>query len=135
MLRLAPSPTNAAPEDRVLREFLSKVEAFPQRGSRLVTIEARSEEPDLAARIANELANEYLKRETRAKQDTAMQASGFLLAEINALRGQVTEAEARVEAFRSESGLLQGQNATTITTLQLSELSTQLSTAKAASRI
>ncbi len=130
LLRLQPAPTNASPEDRVLNTFLDKVVAYPQRGSRIVTIEATSQDPELAAKIANSLANEYMKRETRAKQDTAVQASGFLLGEINTLRSRVTEAEAAVEAFRSQQGLLQGQNSTTITTLQLSELSTQLANAR-----
>jgi polysaccharide biosynthesis transport protein len=130
LLRLAPSPTNASPEDRVLRTFLDKVDAYPNRGSRIVTIEASSQDPELATKIANGLASEYIKRETRAKQDTAVQASSFLLGEINTLRGRVTEAEAKVETFRSEQGLLKGQNATTITTQQLSELSTQLASAR-----
>jgi polysaccharide biosynthesis transport protein len=130
LLHLASNPTTASPEDRVLRTFLEKVSAFPTRGSRIISIEATSEDPQLATKIANSLANEYMKRETRAKQDTAVQASGFLLGEINTLRGKVTEAEAKVETFRSSEGLLQGQNSTTITTLQLSELSTQLASAR-----
>jgi polysaccharide biosynthesis transport protein len=130
LLRLAPSPTKASPEDRVLRTFLDKVSAYPNRGSRIVTIEASSADPELATKIANGLASEYIKRETRAKQDTAVQASSFLLGEINTLRGRVTDAEAKVETFRSEQGLLKGQNAATITTQQLSELSTQLSGAR-----
>jgi polysaccharide biosynthesis transport protein len=130
MLRLASNPTTASPEDRVLQTFLGQVEAFPQRGSRIITIEANSEDPELATKIANGLANEYMKREIRAKQDTAVQASSFLLGEINTLRTRVTDAEAAVETFRSQQGLLQGQGATTITTLQLSELSTQLASAR-----
>jgi polysaccharide biosynthesis transport protein len=130
MLRLASNPTTASPEDRVLQTFLGQVDAFPQRGSRIITIEASSEDAELAAKIANGLANEYMKREIRAKQDTAVQASSFLLGEINTLRTRVTEAEAGVETFRSQQGLLQGQGATTITTLQLSELSTQLASAR-----
>jgi uncharacterized protein involved in exopolysaccharide biosynthesis/Mrp family chromosome partitioning ATPase len=131
LLGLAAPPTASSPDDRVLRAFYDRVDAFPQRGSRVLTIEATSEDPQVAADIANELAAEYLRREARAKQETAVQAGGFLLGEIGTLRARVTEAEAAVERFRSESGLLQGANATTITTIQLSDLNARLSSARA----
>ncbi len=130
LLRMATNPTAASPEDRVLRTFLEKVSAYPTRGSRIISVEATSQDAALAAKIANSLSAEYIKRETRAKQDTAVQASSFLIGEITTLRTRVTEAEAKVEVFRTKEGLLKGSSASTITSSQLSELSTQLATAK-----
>ena len=47
------------------------------------------------------------------------------------MRGKVTEAESRVEAFRAKSNLFVGTNDTTLSNQQLGELNTQLGTARA----
>ncbi len=66
-----------------------------------------------------------------ARQDQARAASQWLAGEIDNLRGKVSEAEARVEDFRSKSSLFVGTNNTTLSNQQMGELNTQLNNARA----
>ncbi|WP_375461185.1 GumC family protein [uncultured Enterovirga sp.] len=130
MLGVAKDPLAHAPEERVLDKFYDNLLVYPVGKSRIVAIEFRSKDADLAARGANTIADLYLGRQDDAKKDQARSASTWLGSNVDALRSRVAEAEAKVEAFRSNTGLLVGAGTTTISAQQLSELSTQLAQAR-----
>ena len=75
---------------------------FPVEKSRVLVIDFLSENPELAARVANAIADAYLKRQQEAKQDQARSAGQWLSGEIENMRKKVADAEARVEAFRAK---------------------------------
>ncbi|MBJ7406151.1 MAG: lipopolysaccharide biosynthesis protein, partial [Bradyrhizobium sp.] len=60
----------------------------------------------------------------------AKNASQWLAGEIESLRKKVSEAEARVEDFRSKSSLFVGTNNTTLSNQQMGEVNTQLNNAR-----
>jgi uncharacterized protein involved in exopolysaccharide biosynthesis len=126
------NPLERPPEDRVLETYYERLLVYPQGKSRIVTIEFRSKDPELAARAANTIAELYLELQEAAKKDTARTASTWLGTNIEALRTRLAQAEAKVEEFRARSGLLMGSNNATITAQQLSELNTQLVQARSA---
>ena len=66
-----------------------------------------------------------------AKQNQARSAGTWLSGELEKLRGKVTEAEGKVEDYRAKSNLYVGSNNTSLSNQQLTELSTQVSTARA----
>ncbi|MBY0612609.1 MAG: exopolysaccharide transport family protein [Beijerinckiaceae bacterium] len=131
LLGFVRDPTLSTPEERVLESFTNKVSIFSVGKSRVIGIEASTLNPDIAAKIANNLAQEYLAQQQEAKKQTTQVASSWLNQTIEPLRQKVVEAEARVEAYRSKNNLFVGANNTTIISQQLSELNTQLSTARA----
>ena len=131
LLGFVRDPTLTTPEERVLESFTGKVAISAVGKSRVIGIEASTLNPDIAAKVANGLAQEYLAQQTEAKKQTTQVASSWLNQTIEPLRQKVLEAEARVEAYRSKNNLFVGTNNTTITSQQLSELNTQLSTARA----
>lgn len=131
-LGLSKDPTARPPEDRVLEKYYDRLLVYPVGKSRIVAIEFRSEDPDLASRAANTVAELYLGRQEDAKKDQARSASTWLGSNIDGLRTRVAEAEAKVEAFRSKTGLLVGTGTTTLSAQQLSELSAQLAQARTA---
>lgn len=128
---LSRNPADRTPEDRVLEKYYDNLLVFPVARSRIVAIEFQSRDPELAAKAANTIAAVYLESQEAAKKDTARGASTWLGGAITPLRQRVQEAEAKVEEFRARSGLLIGANNTTITQQQLSDLSQQLSSARA----
>ena len=130
MLGLAKDPLAHAPEERVLEKYYDNLLVYPVGKSRIVAIEFRSKDAELAANAANTIAELYLGRQDDAKKDQARSASTWLGSNVDALRTRVAEAEAKVEAFRSRTGLLIGAGTTTISAQQLSELSTQLAQAR-----
>jgi len=126
------NPLDRPAEDRILENYYERLLVYPVGKSRIVAIEFRSKDPELAAKGANTVAELYLSIQGGAKIDTARNASTWLGSNIEALRKRVAEAEAKVEEFRSKTGLFVGSNNAPINAQQLSELSTQLAQARTA---
>jgi succinoglycan biosynthesis transport protein ExoP len=121
-----------ARENRVLDAYFDRLTVFVVDRSRVITIEFQSSDPELAARGANTIAEVYLETLEAAKIEAARTASTWLSQNIERLRERVSEAEARVEAFRSGTGLLLGRDNATLTTQQLDDISAQLADARSA---
>jgi polysaccharide biosynthesis transport protein len=124
-------PFSLTPEERVLDAYFDRFTAYAVDKSRVVVIEFQSQDPDLAARIANSIADGYLVMQQNARQEQAKAASQWLSGEIDSLRKKVADAESRVEDFRSKSSLFVGTNNTTLSNQQMGELNTQLNNARA----
>jgi polysaccharide biosynthesis transport protein len=124
-------PFSLTPEERVLDAYFDRYTAYAVDKSRVVVIEFQSLDPDLAARVANSIADAYLVLQQAARQDQAKSASQWLSGEIDNLRKKVADAESRVEDFRSKSSLFVGTNNTTLSNQQMGELNTQLNNARA----
>ncbi|HEX8165133.1 MAG TPA: GumC family protein [Beijerinckiaceae bacterium] len=132
LVGLAQNPLDRPPEDRVLENYYDRLLVYPVGKSRILAIEFRSRDPELAARAANAIAELYLATQEAAKKDMARNASGWLGANIETLRQRVAEAEAKVEEYRGRSGLLLGTNNVGINAQQLTDLNTQLAQARTA---
>ena len=124
-------PFSLTPEERVLDTFYDRFTAYAVDKSRVIVIEFQSWDPELAARVANSIAEGYLVLQQNARQEQAKSAGLWLSGEIDNLRKKVAEAESRVEDFRSKSSLFVGTNNTTLSNQQMGELNTQLNNARA----
>jgi uncharacterized protein involved in exopolysaccharide biosynthesis/Mrp family chromosome partitioning ATPase len=124
-------PFSMTPEERVLDAYFERLTAYAVDKSRVIVIEFQSRDPDLAAKVANSIADGYLVQQQNARQEQAKAASQWLSGEIENLRKKVADAEARVEDFRSKSNLFVGTNNTTLSNQQMGELNTQLNNARA----
>src|SRR6202045_2511898 len=124
-------PFSLTPEERVLDAYYDRFTAYAVDKSRVIVIEFQSRDPDLAARVANSIAEGYLELQQGTRQEQAKSAGQWLSGEIENLRKRVAEAESRVEDFRSKSSLFVGTNNTTLSNQQMGELNTQLNNARA----
>jgi uncharacterized protein involved in exopolysaccharide biosynthesis len=124
-------PLRMTPEERVLDAYFSRLTAYAVNKSRVIVIEFQSRDPELAARIANSIADGYLVLQMSARQEQAKAAGQWLSGEIDSLRKKVADAESRVEDFRSKSSLFIGTNNTSLSNQQLGEINTQLNNARA----
>lgn len=120
-------------EDRVLEAYFDRLLVYPAGKSRILAVEFRSRDAELAAKAANTVAELYIASLDAAKVDTARHATSWLGGNIETLRRRVAEAEAKVEAYRARSGLIGSGNALNqpLTGQQLGEMSSQLSQARA----
>ncbi len=132
LLGLESDPTRIAPEDRILQSYYDHLQVFPVVKSRVITIEFTAMDPDLAAKAANTIADLYIQAESDAKRTRARSAAESLATLVGDLRTRVAAAETKADEFRSQSGLLLGNNSTTITTQQLGDINTQLAQARTA---
>ncbi|MBR0817556.1 exopolysaccharide transport family protein [Bradyrhizobium liaoningense] len=123
-------PFSMTPEERVLDAYYDRLQAYAVDKSRVIVVEFQSADPELAARVANSIADGYLVLQQNARQDQARNASQWLSGEIENLRKKVSDAEAKVEDFRSKSSLFIGTNNTTLSNQQMGEVNTQLNNAR-----
>ena len=131
LLGIGRDPLSLTPEERVLDAYYDRFTAYAVDKSRVIVIEFQSWDPELAARVANSIADGYLVLQQNARQEQAKSAGQWLSGEIDSLRKKVAEAESRVEDFRSKSSLFVGTNNTTLSNQQMGELNTQLNNARA----
>lgn len=131
LIGIGRDPFSLTPEERVLEAYYERFTAYAVDKSRVIVVEFQSRDPELAARVANSIAEGYLVLQQDARQQQARAASQWLSGEIEHLRKKVAEAESRVEDFRSKSSLFVGTNNTTLSNQQMGEINTQLNNARA----
>lgn len=100
------------------------------RISRVALVTVTSEDPELAAKIANTLAEVYLREQIRQKLEAGDQAAVFLNERVETIRNQVEQSDRAVEDYRQEQGLTQARD-TTLIEQQISEVNTLLIAAQA----
>lgn len=132
LLGLGRDQLSVPPEERVIESFYDKILVYNLGKSRVISIEFSSKDPKLAAAGANAVADEYIAMMAEAKKSTTKGASTWLANAIEPMRLKVAEAEARVESYRAQNGLLVGASNATVATQQLGEMSTQMSNARTA---
>jgi uncharacterized protein involved in exopolysaccharide biosynthesis/Mrp family chromosome partitioning ATPase len=131
LLGLVKDPLSMTPEERVLEAYYDRLTVTPVDKSRVINIDFLSQDPELAARVANAIADGYLVRQREAKQEQARSAGQWLAGEIDSMRQKVEDAESKVEDFRAKANLLVGTNNNTLSAQRLSEVNTQLAAARA----
>lgn len=131
MIGIGRDPFSMTPEERVLDAYYERLQAYAVDKSRVIVVEFQSADPELAARVANSIADGYLVLQQGVRQEQAKNASQWLAGEIENLRKKVSDAEAKVEDFRSKSSLFIGTNNTTLSNQQMGEVNTQLNNARA----
>jgi succinoglycan biosynthesis transport protein ExoP len=130
MFGIGRGPFSPTPEERVLDAYFDRFTASAIDKSPVIVIEFQSGDPELAARVANSVAESYLVLPQNARPEQAKSASQWLSGEIENLHMKVAEAESRVEDFRSKSSLPVGTN-NILSNQQIVELNTQLNNARA----
>jgi succinoglycan biosynthesis transport protein ExoP len=129
-LGLAKDPFSMTPEERVLESYYERLTVFQVDKSRVVSIEFQSADPELAARVANAIADNYLSIQQGARQEQTRAAGRWLGGEIENMRKRVGEAEAKVEEFRAKTNLFIGPNGTTLSSQTLGESNRDLAAAR-----
>jgi succinoglycan biosynthesis transport protein ExoP len=120
-------------QDRVLKAFFKRLEVYSPKESRVIGIRFTSDDPKLAADVANRLAETYrtlLATRSLSQTDDVQNA---LQPKIDKLEKEVAEAEAAVEHFRAQANIFKGGTSNTgLNQQQLGDITTELTRAQAA---
>ena len=127
---MARDPSSMTKEERVLEAYYERLNVYAIEKSRVIAVDFTSADPQLAANVANTVAETYLKMQQVAKQDQTHAAGVWLAGEIDKMRVKVADAEAKVEAYRAQSNLYVGSNNTSLSSQQLTEINSQISAAR-----
>ncbi|HWV20145.1 MAG TPA: Wzz/FepE/Etk N-terminal domain-containing protein [Devosia sp.] len=117
-------------DERVLNTLYDRMTVIQQRDSRIISILVRSTDPQLAAAIANAVAEAHVARRAQLSLSDTAEASDWLRQEIERLRTVVGEAEAAVAQYRVDNDLFVGTNNTSLLDQQLSTITTQITSAQ-----
>lgn len=109
----------------IIESFSNKLRVDRVGRSRVIQISFESESPRTAMLTANTVADLYLVEQLEANFEVTRRATRWLSDRLADLRDAVEISESAVEAYRKQAGLIEGTQAS-LTTQQISELSTQL---------
>jgi succinoglycan biosynthesis transport protein ExoP len=94
--------------------------------STVIEVDFRSSSPDQAARIANAVADTYVDSIANAKSSASEKASKWLADQVTQLSRQAAAADAAVQVYKAQNGLIDTSSGTALTDQQLGDLTTQL---------
>jgi len=115
----------------VTDEFLDRLTVEASRFARVITIRFRSTNPETAQRVANGVADNYLRDIRERREHALRRASVFLTDRVSGLRQSVIDAERKLEQFRRDNGLVETGGATLLLQ-QITHLNEQLIAAETA---
>jgi succinoglycan biosynthesis transport protein ExoP len=127
---LPPSGEAQLIHEAVVDQVLSRLSVGRSGGTYVVDIAFQSEDPAKAALIANAFADKYLLEQIEAKYDAAQRATVWLNQRLAELQPQVEQAEAAVQQYKAQHGLLAAVGSS-LTQQEISNLNTSLDAAKA----
>jgi capsular exopolysaccharide synthesis family protein len=85
----------------------SKIVVQPQRDTRLIQIAAEDTNPELAARIANSLADNFIQSNLERKFESTAYARNFLEQRISAVKKKLEESERSLVAYATQQGIVE----------------------------
>jgi uncharacterized protein involved in exopolysaccharide biosynthesis/Mrp family chromosome partitioning ATPase len=130
LIGIGRDPTTSSREDRTLDSYYERLNVYAIDKSRVIAIDFSSANPELAASVANTIADTYLSMQQAANQDQTRAAGNWLAVEIDKMRAKVADAEAKVEEYRAKSNLFVGSNNTSLPNQQLTEINSQIAAAR-----
>lgn len=102
----------------------------PVRGTQLVDITFESESPQLAAKVANTVAEVFIESHLEAKLEMTQQATSWLNQRLDGLRVKMEASEAKLQAFQESEGLVDVEGVQGLAAQELNEITTQLMQAR-----
>lgn len=108
-----PSPSDPGPPDtssEAYRNAVAHVQAWidvnPIRRSNLVELSFFSESPELAQRVANGIAKEYIDENLEVKWDEASRASDWLEGKLGELKVKLEKSEDQLQAYAQANSIV-----------------------------
>lgn len=112
------------------------------RNSRLVTVSFTSAQPELAARMANTMATEFIQANLQRRFESSAYARDFISGQLTEARAKLELSERELNAYAREAGLIrdrsvstnaeQGRSGSSVTTASLLQINTAANQAETA---
>jgi capsular exopolysaccharide synthesis family protein len=114
---------------QIIDKVLSGLEVRIEGRSRVISVTFTSRSAQTAAAVANTLAEQYIAMQLEGKFEATRNAGQWLNERVQDLRQRVQMAEAAVEKYRADNGLISAGNVS-ITTEEASGVGSQLALAR-----
>jgi succinoglycan biosynthesis transport protein ExoP len=93
-------------QETVLTRFQDRLDIRPIRRSRAVELRFDSQDPELAARAVNAVAENYIQKNLEARWDATQKASEWLSQQLQDLKAKLEKSEDDLQEYAAENGLL-----------------------------
>jgi capsular exopolysaccharide synthesis family protein len=98
-----PEAVTSAAISGMANRILGGLTVTPIKNSRLVDLKFRSPDPQFAAVVANEIANQYILQALEFRRSATSQASDFLSTRLEEQRQLVEESERRLQEYKERN--------------------------------
>lgn len=117
-------------EESIKKDIVSLVQkvliVFPMHGTQLVKIQYSSQDPQMAADVANAFADAYINSHLEAKLEVTQKASAWLSGRLGDLRETLRESEQQLQLFREREQLVNTGDVRSIDVAELEQLTQSL---------
>ena len=124
-----PDAAETRAQSLVIDRFLANLTVSAVRYSRLVDVWYRSTDPGLSARIANALADGYIRQSVELRSTTTKEASDFLTQQLAEQRMKLEASEQALQAYRERTGSVSVQERENVVVQRLADLNAALTRA------
>ncbi len=114
---------------KVLKAFKAKLSISPVRKTQLVRISFESEDPQLAAQIANEVGHAFIENNLESKLLATEQATSWINTRLSELKSKLDESETKLLAFLKKQELIDDSGIVALTSSELSNLTDRIAKA------
>lgn len=127
-----PSTSDEQTLNRVatIQEFQQSVKIEPVRNSRLVEVKVLNNNPELAARIANQMAKAFIAVNLERKLESSVYARQFLEDQIKQTKAKLEESERQINTYAKQNAILNLGEKTSATTQNFVDFSAALAKAE-----
>lgn len=126
-----PEALDARVLGRLAQRLLGGLQVQPVRNTQLVDIIYRSSSAQFAARAANGFADAFIAWGITNRQHTVGRASSFLASQIDALKREIQDKEAKLRAFSRETDIISLDRESSVVYAQLESFNQDYIEAKA----
>ena len=128
----SPDAVETRGQSRVIDVFLSHLRISAVRYSRLVDVTYRSSDAGLAARVANAIAEGYIRQSLELRSTTTKEASDFLTQQLAQQRTKLEASEQALQAYRERTGSVSLEERQNVVVQRLADLNAALTRAATA---
>src|ERR1700719_1138727 len=115
----------------VLKAYHKNLVVEPVPGTRMISIQFMDPDPNVSAKIVNNLVSAYTEQYFRIRYAATVQASDWLSQQLNDLKGQVESSQQKLADFQRQAGILGTDETHNIVMTRLEQIDGQLTTAQA----
>jgi succinoglycan biosynthesis transport protein ExoP len=97
-------------KETVLTRFQERLDIRPARRSRAVELRFNSQDPELAARTVNAVAENYIQKNLDARWEATQKASEWLSVQLKDLKAKLEKSDDEMQKYAAENGLVMMEN-------------------------
>jgi polysaccharide biosynthesis transport protein len=118
--------TSSGPMSAAISAYYARLGVEPIRGTQLVRVYFESEQPELAARVANAHAQAYIRRMLTERVEVTESAGAWMAERLGGMEQALRESERKLQAFRERKQLVDAEGLRALPAKEVNDLTSRL---------